>query len=318
MRAIEITASGVLALCERDIPKPAEGEVLIKVAACGLNRADLLQVKGMHPPPAGASDLPGLEVSGVIVETGGNVSPAMKGERVCALLEGGGYAEYATAKVTQCLPVPEPYDLLSSAAFPEALFTVTKNVFILGGLRPDEHVLIHGGASGIGVMAIQMAKQVGAFVSITAGTDEKCALCEELGADHVINYNTQKFEYEFDQDPIDVVLDMVGGDYIQKSLSIMAHGGRHVSIAYLNGKIASVDLSRIMQRNLTMTGSTLRHDSDDNKSNYAEMIRDIFWPEVISGTIKPVIHTTYRLEEAQKAHEAFAKGLHAGKILLKL
>ena len=316
MKAIEITPSGELAACERPAPTPAAGEVLIKVAASGMNRADLLQLKGHHPPPAGASDLPGLEVSGQIVAVGDGVSKAMIGEKTCALLEGGGYAEYATAKVTQCLPLTDEVDLVSAAGLPEALFTVTKNVFMIGQLRADDHLLIHGGASGIGSLAIQMAKAVGAFVTVTAGTDEKCNLCRELGADLALNYKDADFVDALQGNGVDIVFDMAGGKTLTRTLPLMNKYGRYINIAYMDNVKAEIDISVIMKKQLTLTGSTLRHDIPEIKESYAEMIREIFWPEVINGTIKPVIHKTYPLADAVLAHQAFATGNHAGKILL--
>lgn len=316
MKAICITAAGDLEICDHPLPLAGPGEILIKVAASGMNRADLLQRKGHHPPPAGASDLPGLEVSGIIEAVGDDVSPAMIGERVCALIEGGGYAEYAVAKITQSFHVPDDIDLVTSAGLPEALFTVTKNVFIIGQLRADDHLLIHGGASGIGTLAIQMAKSVGAFVTATAGTDEKCNLLKALGADLAVNYKTENLVDKLQGNGVDVVLDMAGGATLTRDLAIMNEDGRHVSIAYMENRTAEIDIATIMKKRLVITGSTLRHDSPEQKEDYAEMIREIFWPEIMGGTIKPVIHATYPLEQVQKAHDAFAEGRHIGKILL--
>lgn len=316
MKAICINAAGEFEPCDHPLPVPGAGEVLIKVAASGMNRADLLQAKGLHPPPAGASDLPGLEVSGMISAVGPDISAAMIGERVCALLSGGGYAEYAIARLDLCLAVPDDLDLVHCAGLPEALFTVTKNIFLIGQLRPDEHLLIHGGASGIGTLGIQMAKSIGARVSVTAGTDEKCRLCRDLGADRAINYKTEDFAAVLQAEPVDVVLDMVGGDYLERDLGVMQKGGRHVSIAYLNGAKATLDIGMMMRKNITVTGSTLRHDSDEDKQTYAAMIQDIFWPEVAAGAIVPVIHATYPLSDAARAIADFAAGAHAGKILL--
>ena len=316
MKAICINSSGELEPCDRPVPVPGAGEVLIKVAASGMNRADLLQVKGLHPPPPGASDLPGLEVSGMIHAVGPDIAQAMIGERVCALLNGGGYAEYAIANLDLCLPVPDDMDLIACAGLPEAIFTVTKNVFLMGQLRPDEHLLIHGGASGIGTTAIQMAKSVGARVSVTAGSEEKCQLCRELGADRAINYKTEDFVSALAQEPVDVVFDMVGGDYVKRSLGVLQSDGRHISIAYMRGKDAEIDLAMIMKKRLTITGSTLRHDSAEDKATYASMIQDVFWPDVVAGAIRPHIHATYPLTDAARAHADFAAGTHAGKILL--
>lgn len=269
----------------------------------------------MHPPPPGASDLPGLEVSGEIVAVGSGVSKAMIGEKACALIEGGGYAEYATARVTQCLPVTDQADLINAAGLPEALFTVTKNVFMIGQLRADDHLLIHGGASGCGTLAIQMAKSVGAFVTVTAGTDEKCTLCRELGADLAINYKDADFVDALQSNGVDVVLDMAGGTTLTRTLQLMNKYGRYINIAYMENVKAEIDISVVM-KTADLTGSTLRHDIPEIKESYAEMIREIFWPEVTNGTIKAVIHKTYLLADAVLAHQPFATGNHAGKILL--
>lgn len=318
MKAICITESGQLELCERPLPVPGPQEVRIKVNAAGINRADLLQRKGLHPPPSGASDIPGLEVSGVVEAVGPYMSEAMIGEQVCALLEGGGYAEYAVARRDLCFPVGNDLDLVQAAGLPEAVFTVAKNVFIIGGLRADEHLLIHGGGSGIGTIALQMGKSVGAFVTVTAGTDEKCQQCVELGADLAINYKEEDLAEVLDGQGLDVVLDVAGGKTLTKDLSLMNTDGRHVSIAYLENQRAEIDIATVMRKRLVITGSTLRHDSFEEKADYAEMIREVFWHEFSDGTLKPVIHSMFRLEDAQKAHDEFAKGLHVGKILLTL
>jgi NADPH2:quinone reductase len=305
MQAIEITPPGVLTPCQRPVPIVQSGEVLIRVHATGVNRPDLLQRVGKYPPPPGVTDIPGLEVAGEIVDTG---------ERVCALVSGGGYAQYVTAPVGQCLPVPENLTMVEAAALPETVFTVWNNVFIRGQLKPGETLLVHGGTSGIGTTAIQMAKALGAKVIVTAGTDDKCAACLSLGADRAINYKTSDFS-EILSD-IDVVLDMVGGDYVPRNLKVLRDGGRHVSIASMNGAKAEIDIRTIMQKRLTLTGSTLRPRSIAEKTVLAEGIRNTIWPLIVSGHIRPVIHATFPLEDAQKAHDLLESGTVTGKIVL--
>lgn len=302
-----IGSTDVIVKAERPIPTPAEDEVLIKVAAVGMNRADILQRLGKHPPPKGVTDIPGLEVAGVDVATG---------HPVCALLPGGGYAEYAIARRNKCFLLDGKLGMVDAAGLPEALFTVTKNVFFLGGLKAGEHLLIHGGASGIGTLAIQMAVAAGAQVSVTAGSDARCELCLRLGATRAINYKTQNYRDILQDDPVDIVLDMVGGDYIGRDITIMAHGGRHVSISYLAGTAAQIDIAMMMKKQLMLTGSMLRHDSSADKKRYADMIRAMFWPLVLDGTIKPVIDRVFPLANARAAQEYFETGQHAGKIIL--
>jgi NADPH2:quinone reductase len=306
MQAIEITADGVLALCQRPVPVIKNGEVLIRVMAAGVNRPDLLQRQGKYPPPPGVTDIPGLEVAGEIVGTG---------ERVCALLPGGGYAEYAVAERSLCLPVPDTISMVEAAALPECVFTVWNNIFIRGQFKAGETVLIHGGASGIGTTAIQMCKAMGARVIVTAGSDEKCAACVALGADQAINYKSADFSNLSD---IDIILDMVGGDYVPKNLKILREGGRHVSIASLNGSKAEIDIRTIMQKRLTLTGSTLRPRPVAEKAALAQGILEHIWPLVRSGKIRPVIHTVLPLDQAQAAHDLLESRNITGKIVLNI
>lgn len=306
MQAIEIVPPGVLAPCQRPVPEPQSGEVLIRVHAAGVNRPDLLQRIGKYPPPPGVTDIPGLEVAGEIVGTG---------ERVCALLPGGGYAEYAVAPRALCLPVPENVNMIEAAALPETVFTVWNNVFVRGNLKAGETILIHGGSSGIGTTAIQMCKAAGATVIVTAGSDEKCAVCRALGADRAINYKTEDFAELRD---VDVVLDMVGGDYVPKNLQVLRDGGRHISIASLNGSKTEIDIRTIMQKRLTLTGSTLRPRSVAEKTALADGIRAHVWPLLGTGKLKPAIHATIPLADAQKAHDLLESGAVTGKLVLSV
>ena len=312
MQAIEIKNPGILTLRERPIPAPKSGEVLIRVAASGVNRPDLLQRIGKYPPPPGITDIPGLEVAGIIVES--NDPQWNTGDKVCALISGGGYAGYVVAPGGQCLPVPSNLSLIEAAALPETVFTVWNNVFVRGQLKPGETLLIHGGSSGIGTTAIQMAKAHGARVVITAGSDEKCAICKQLGADIAINYKTHDFADELSD--VDVVLDMVGGDYIARDIKIMNDGGRHVSIATMQSATAEIDIRQIMQKRITLTGSTLRPRSIEEKTALAAGIRKTVWPWIEQGKLKPLIHATFPLAEAQKAHELLESGNMSGKIVL--
>ncbi len=317
MKAVEISEFGgpdKLKITERIVPKLADGEVLIKVRAAGVNRPDLLQRLGKYPPPPGVSDIPGLEVAGEITESR---SAAWKnGARVCALLAGGGYAEYAAVAAGQCLPVPDGLDLVHAAALPEAVFTVWNNLFKRGGLKSGETALIHGGASGIGATAIQMAKAAGAHVIVTAGTDDKCAACLALGADRAINYKTQDFVAEAGKDSADVVLDMVGGDYVPRNLEVLKTDGRHVSIAFQGGAKTEIDIQKIMQKRIVLTGSTLRPRPGAEKQELRDEILAHVWLDVIAGKIKPVIYKSFALEQAADAHRALESGEHVGKIVL--
>ena len=305
MQAIGIVPPGVLTPCRRPVPVPKPGEVLIRVAAAGVNRPDLLQRLGKYPPPPGVTDIPGLEVAGEIVDTG---------EKICALLSGGGYAEYALAPRGQCLPVPAGLSMEEAAALPETVFTVWNNVFVRGQLKPGETLLVHGGSSGIGTTAIQMAKALGAHVIVTAGSDEKCAACLKLGADRAINYRSEDFST---LENIDVVLDMVGGDYVMKNLKVLRAGGRHVSIAAMNGSKAEIDIRTIMQKRLVLTGSTLRPRPVAEKEDLAQGIRKTIWPLIEAGKIRPMIHSVLPLANAQQAHDLLESGSAIGKIVLK-
>lgn len=313
MQAIEIVPPGALAPCQRPVPQAKSGEVLIRVHAAGVNRPDLLQRIGKYPPPPGITDIPGLEVAGEIVESGDPRWQA--GDKICALLSGGGYAGYAIAPAGQCLPVPGNLSMEEAAALPETVFTVWNNVFVRGALKPGETLLVHGGSSGIGTTAIQLAKAFGASVAVTAGTDEKCALCRTLGADIAVNYKTHDFSKILKD--IDVVLDMVGGDYVGRDLSIMRDGGRHISIASMGGAKAEIDIRTIMQKRLTVTGSTLRPRPVAEKEELAHGIREHIWPMIESGKFKPLIHAVLALEDAQKAHDLLESGAVSGKIVLK-
>ena len=331
MQAIEIKQPGqadVLQLAERDIPRPGPGEVLIKVAASGINRPDVLQRKGNYAPPPGASDLPGLEVAGEIVDgdfSGENPFGLQHGNAVCALLTGGGYAEYAVCPLLQCLPVPNGLTLIEAAALPENYFTVWSNVFDRGrlGKRLDgspESLLVQGGSSGIGVTAIQLAHAFGHRVFATAGSAEKCAACEKLGA-HAVNYHEQDFaeviKEHTDGRGVDVILDMVAGDYVPREIDLLADDGRLVFIATLGGKQADIDVSQIMRRRLTLTGSTLRARSVAFKADLARKLHNHVWPLLESGTAKPIIYRSFPARDAAKAHELMESSKHIGKIMLE-
>lgn len=325
MRAIEITQPGgpeVLRLCERPVPTPAAGEVLIRVLAAGINRPDVFQRTGSYPVPPGASDLPGLEVAGEIV--GGDLtnSTFRKGDRVCALVHGGGYAEYCVADLGQCLPIPHGLSPLEAASLPETYFTVWSNVFDRGDLSPGETLLVQGGTSGIGVTAIQLASARGHRVFATAGTDEKCRACEALGAEIGINYREQDFvevvKEATNKRGVDVILDMVGGDYVPRELKALADDGRLVFIALLGGGKAEVPLGHLLIRRLTMTGSTLRPRSNAFKAAIARNLREHVWPLIEAGKIKPVIHASYDLAEAAAAHALMESSQHIGKIMLRV
>ncbi|HTK85914.1 MAG TPA: NAD(P)H-quinone oxidoreductase [Patescibacteria group bacterium] len=319
MKVIEIKAFGPpegLRAGTRPRPIPADGEVLIKVHAAGVNRPDILQRMGKYPPPPGISDIPGLEVAGEIAES--KSSDWKPGDKVCALLAGGGYAEYAVAPAGQCLPVPKGLDMADAAALPETFFTVWNNVFVRGKLKEGENILIHGGASGIGTTAIQVAKTFGANVYVTAGTNEKCAACLRLGANTAINYKTSDFVALIGEGKIDVVLDMIGGSYIPRNMKVLALDGRHVSIAVQGGSKTEIDIPVLMQKRLILTGSTLRPRPVAEKAELARGLRKHVWPLIETGKIKPVIFKTFPLEQAAQAHAALEKGDHFGKILLKL
>lgn len=323
MRAIEISQPGgpeVLKVCERPLPVLRTGEVLIKVHAAGINRPDVFQRKGAYPPPADASDLPGLEVAGEIVDGDLSGSGFAKGDLVCALVAGGGYAEYCSAPLKQCLPIPKNLTAVQAAALPETFYTVWSNVFDRAGLNGKETLLVQGGTSGIGVTAIQLATALGHTVYATAGSDDKCRACEELGAVRGINYKTEDFAAVVSaltqNQGVNVVLDMVAGDYLNRELSCLADDGRIVVIALLGGAKAQLDMSAIMRRRLTVTGSTLRPRPVDFKFAIAQKLKQIVWPLLESGKIKPVIYKTFPFEQAAQAHALMESSEHIGKIVL--
>ncbi|WP_306258073.1 NAD(P)H-quinone oxidoreductase [Pararhizobium sp. IMCC21322] len=325
MQVIAIQEPGgpdVLKLQERRIAVPYEGEVLIKVSAAGVNRPDILQRQGAYPPPKGASDLPGLEVAGTIVKLGRNTSRYKIGDTVCALCPGGGYAQYAAVPEGHALPIPDGLDFTQAAALPETFFTVWTNVFQRGALQSGETLLIHGGSSGIGTTAIQIAKARGAIVIATAGSDEKCAACKSLGADHTINYQTTDYVDAVKDITggagANVILDMVGGDYIERNYRAAAIEGRIIQIAFLNGAIAEVDFTRLMIKRLTHTGSTLRPQSVAAKAKIAQELEAEIWPLIANGTIAPRIDKVFRFENAAEAHTYMETGTHIGKIVLTL
>jgi putative PIG3 family NAD(P)H quinone oxidoreductase len=323
MTAIDPVGPGgpeMLVAVQRPVPRPGPGEVLIRVAAAGVNRPDILQRRGLYPPPPGAPSVPGLEASGTIAALGADVSTVGIGQPVCALLAGGGYAEYALAPAGQCLPVPPALDMIEAAAMPETLFTVWTNIFERAYAREGETLLVHGGTSGIGTMAIALGNLFGLTVLVTAGSDEKCAQAEALGAARAINYLSADFveavKAHTGGGGVDIVLDMVGGDYVPRNLECLAEDGRHVSIAVQRGATAELNLATIMRRRLTLTGSTLRPRSVEFKSLAAEEIARIVWPYVEEGRLKPVIDSTYPLPNAADAHRRMEGGEHVGKIVL--
>ncbi|PYE84725.1 NAD(P)H-quinone oxidoreductase [Pseudoroseicyclus aestuarii] len=322
MPVIEIARPGgpeVLTLAEREIPQPGQGEVLIRVAYAGVNRPDAMQRAGQYPMPPGASDLPGLEASGEIVALGEGVTGWSIGDSVCALLPGGGYAGHAVAPAGHCLPVPEGLDLRQAAALPETAFTVWSNVFMRGGLQGGERFLVHGGSSGIGTMAIQIATALGARVFATAGSAEKCAACTRLGAERAINYRQEDFvQLLQDEGGADVILDMVGGSYVQRNIAALATGGRLVQIAFLQGARTEVNLAPLMMKRATLTGSTLRPQSVAAKTEIAEALRAHVWPLIAAGQVAPLIDSEYPLAEASAAHARLETSDHIGKIVLKL
>ena len=322
MRAIEIMEPGgpdVLRPVVMSIPKPNRNEVLIKFAFAGVNRPDVLQRAGSYMPPPGASDLPGLEASGTIFAIGQNVTNWAIGDEVCALLPGGGYAEYAVTQASHCLPVPKGMGLEQAAALPETFFTVWSNVFQRGKLKPHEKFLVHGGSSGIGTTAIQLANVFGSEVYATAGTEAKCLVCEELGAKRAINYKKEDFlDVMKSLGGVNLILDMVGGVYIEKNIKALVDDGRLVQIAFLQGAKAELNFAQIMTRRLTITGSTLRPQSDLSKAQIAsELFRNV-WPLLSNGRLKPVINSVFELEDVTSAHLLMESSQHIGKILLKV
>jgi NADPH2:quinone reductase len=326
MRAIEISQPGdpqVLREVERPMPAPGAGELLVRVSASGVNRPDVLQRQGLYPPPAGACDLPGLEVAGVI-ESGDAAAMAAHGlavgERVCALVAGGGYAQWCVAPVGQCLPVPGGLSDVEAASLPETFFTVWSNVWMRAGLARGETLLVQGGTSGIGVTAIQLGKAFGATVLATAGSPDKCKACLDIGADHAIDYRTQDFSAEALRltagRGVDVVLDMVAGDYVAREVACLAEDGRIVIIAVQGGTKSGFDAGQVLRKRLTITGSTLRPRSQEFKASVARQLRDRVWPLLASGRVRPVVHATFPAAQAADAHALMEAGSHVGKIVL--
>lgn len=325
MMAIDPETAGgpeVLVPVERPVPVPGAGEVLIRVEAAGVNRADLLQRRGHYPPPPGASSIPGLEAAGTVVEAGPGVDPDLVGQTVCALLPGGGYAQYCVAAAGSCLTVPAALDVVDAGALPEALFTVWTNVFERAYAGEGDTLLVHGGTSGIGTMAIQLGGLFGLTVIVTAGSDAKCARALEIGAAHAINYRTRDFVEEVKRITggrgVEVVLDMVGGDYVARNIACMAEDGRHVSIAAQGGGMAQVPIGQVMVRRLTLTGSTLRGRSAEFKALVADELARQVMPLVAEGRLRPVIDSVYPLERAADAHRRMESSEHVGKIVLKV
>jgi NADPH:quinone reductase len=323
MTAIEISTPGgpeVLVASRRPLPVPDVGEVLLKVAYAGVNRPDVIQRKGLYPAPPGASDLPGLEVSGIVVAVGGDVDPTIIGARYCALVSGGGYAEYCLARLDVCLPVPAGMDMAAAAALPETLFTVWHNVFERGYATPGETILIHGGTSGIGTMAIKLGKLFGLTVIVTCGSDEKCAVAEKIGADHAINYNDSDFVERVkaitNGEGVHIVLDMVAGSYVSRNLQCLREDGRHVTIAVQGGMTAEINMAYVMSRRLTLTGSTLRPRTATFKAMLAQEISANVWPLVCDGALRPEMDKVFPLAEAAAAHAYMESGAHVGKITL--
>ena len=320
--SIEITQPGgpeVLQATSRDMPVPTDSQVLIKVAAAGVNRPDVFQRMGFYPPPPGVTDIPGLEASGTIVAVGSAVQRWKVGDQVCALLSGGGYAEYAVAEESICLPIPEGLSLIDAAALPETCFTVWHNLFERAELQAGEWLLVHGGSSGIGTTAIQMASAMGIKVIATAGSDEKCAACEKLGAVKAINYREQDFVQacqEITGTGVNVILDMVGGDYVQQNFAACAPKARIVNIAFLRGSKVEVDLLPLMLKQLVLTGSTLRAQPIENKARIAAGVESQVWPLIAQGKFKPVINSRFPLAQASEAHTLMESNQHIGKLLL--
>jgi NADPH2:quinone reductase len=320
MRAVEITKAGgpeVLQLTQRPVPVAAHGQVVLKIAYAGVNRPDALQRAGLYAPPATASDLPGLEASGTVVAVGDGVAGLSVGDQVCALLPGGGYAEYVATPAAHCLPVPKGLSLKEAACLPETFFTVWSNVFTRGGLKAGERFLIHGGSSGIGTTAIQLANAFGARVFVTAGSDDKCAACVALGAEKAINYKDEDFVAVMKgEGGADLILDMVGGDYIARNIKTLANDGRLVQIAFLQGAVTELNFAMMMMKRLTITGSTLRPQSDLAKARIAQDLREQVWPLIEVGKVAPVIDSTFELADAMGAHTRMESSGHIGKIVL--
>ncbi|EPX75743.1 Quinone oxidoreductase [Salipiger mucosus DSM 16094] len=322
MRAVEISEPGgpeVLRPTERPVPEPGHGQVVIRVAWAGVNRPDALQRAGNYAPPPGASDLPGLEASGEVAAVGPGVDWPRVGDNVCALLPGGGYADYVATPAAHCLPVPQGMGLREAACLPETFFTVWSNVFMRGGLEAGERFLVHGGSSGIGTTAIQLAHHFGARVFATAGSAEKCAACTRLGAERAINYRDEDFvEVLRDEGGANLILDMVGGDYIPRNVKALADEGRLVQIAFLQGPKVSLNFAQVMVRRLTITGATLRPQSDLAKARIAEALLARVWPLLESGQVAPVMDSDFPLEQASEAHARMEGSTHVGKIVLRV
>ncbi|NBU88765.1 MAG: NAD(P)H-quinone oxidoreductase [Betaproteobacteria bacterium] len=327
MKAVEIAQPGgpeVLRACEREVPVPAAGEMLIRVSASGINRPDVLQRKGLYPMPPGISDLPGLEIAGTVAAGDAAALAAAGfalGDRVCALVAGGGYAEYCVAPIAQCLPIPQGLSDIEAASLPETFFTVWQNVFEIARLAPGETLLVQGGSSGIGVTAIALAKALGSSVIVTAGTDEKCQACLKLGADHAINYKTQDFVAEVKRltqgKGVNVVLDMVAGDYIARELQCVAEDGRIAVIATQGGNQSAIDAGLLLRKRIALTGSTLRPRPIAYKAVLAQALKQHVWPLLESGAIRPVIHQVFEAAQAAQAHALMESSSHVGKIVLR-
>ena len=323
MKCIEIPEPGgpeALKLGTRPVPEPGHGEILVKVASAGVNRPDVMQRQGVYPPPPGASDILGLEIAGTVAKVGAGVAEWREGNEVCALVTGGGYAEYCPAPAAQALPVPGGVGLEHAGGLPETFFTVWTNVFDRAGLRAGERLLVHGGSSGIGTTAIQMASQLGARVFATAGSKEKCDACLALGAERAVNYREEDF-VETLKEPtggMDVILDMVAGDYVQKNISLLRPEGRLVHIAFLGGHKVELNLMPTMLKRLSVLGSTLRPQSIEAKADIARALKERIWPLIGNGRIKPVVDSTFPLADAVKAHERIDGGAHIGKIILTM
>lgn len=325
MTCVEIAEPGgpeQLRTTQRPVPAPAKGEVLIKVAAAGVNRPDVVQRQGHYAPPEGTTDIPGLEVSGTVVGLGEGAGDWALGDRLCALVAGGGYGEYVTAPTEQCLPVPEGLSMIEAAALPETFFTVWTNLYERGDLKPGEALMVHGGTSGIGTTAIQIASRLGAKVIATAGSAEKCQACLNLGADRAVNYREEDFvdaAKDFTGGKgVDVILDMVGGDYIARNLKSLNRDGRLVNIAFMKGSKAEINFMPLMLKRLTITGSTLRAQSVARKGIIARAVRETVWPLITDGKVKPVIFKTFSLDQAKQAHELMESNQHIGKIVFQV
>jgi putative PIG3 family NAD(P)H quinone oxidoreductase len=323
MTCIQITSPGgpdTLQPTRRPVPAPASGEVLVQVAAAGVNGPDLYQRQGLYPPPPGVTDIPGLEIAGRVVAVGDGVDTWQVGDAVTALVVGGGYAEYCVAPAIQCLPVPQGLDVVEAAALPETFFTVWTNVFERGRLAEKEVFLVHGGSGGIGTAAIQMASRLGARVFATARGVEKCAICEDLGAERAIDYSQEDFvaavKDATDGRGVDVILDIVGGDYVARNIASLARDGRLINIAFRKGSKVEIDLMPVMLKRLTLTGSTLRVQSPERKGQIAAALKERIWPLIAAGTIKPLIHAKLPLARAGDAHRMIEESVHVGKIVL--